>query len=104
MQYGFDGNGTWFDYGEYKAKVSKNLFKATKKEVFNALKIEAVKRGFVKGVFFKSPVSGDNYKFTNIYFTEATNMAWSKNGVVIFQNGNWATIIPTITKSEAEKL
>ena len=103
LQYGFDGNGTWFDYGEYKAKVSEDLFKATKKEVFNALKIEAVKRGFVEGVCFKSPASGDNYKFTNIYFTEATDMAWSKNGGVIFDNGKWATI-QTITKSEAEKL
>ena len=104
LQYGFDGNGTWFDYGEYKAKVSEDLFKATNEEVFEALKNEAVRRGFVKGVYFKSPVSGDNYKFTNIYFTEATDMAWSKNGGVIFDNGKWATIISTITKSEAEKL
>ena len=79
-------------------------FEATNEEVFEALKIEAVRRGFVKGVFFRSAVSGDNYKFTNIYFTEATGMAWSENGGVIFDNGNWATIIQTITKSEAEKL
>ena len=104
LQHGFDGNGTWFDYGEYKAKVSEDLFKATKKEVFESLKIEAVRRGFVKGVFFRSAVSGNNYKFTNIYFTEATDMAWSKNGGVIFEKGNWATVISTITKLEAEKL
>ena len=77
---------------------------ATNEEVFEALKIEAVRRGFVKGVFFRSPVSGDNYKFTNIYFTKATDKAWSENGGVIFEKGNWATIIQTITKSEAEKL
>ena len=58
----------------------------------------------LRGVFFRSAVSGDNYKFTNIYFTEATDMAWSKNGGVIFEKGKWATIISTITKSEAEKL
>ena len=102
LQYGFDGNGTWFDYGEYKAKVSKNLFKATNEEVFEALKNEAVRRGFVEGVFFRSAVSGNNYKFTNIYFTEATDKAWSENGGVIFEKGKWA--IQTITKSEAEKL
>ena len=68
------------------------------------MKNEAVRRGFVEGVFFRSAVSGDNYKFTNIYFAEATDMAWSKNGGAIFQKGNWATIVKTITKSEAEKL
>ncbi len=92
----------------YRFVISNNKryseIEANNEEVFEVLKIEAVRRGFVEGVYFKSPVSGDNYKFTNIYFTEATDMAWSKNGGVIFEKGNWATIIPTITKSEAEKL
>ena len=102
--YGFDYELKWFYGKDTDHCGSENWVEATNEEVFNALKIEAVRRGFVDGVYFKSPVSGDNYKFTNIYFTEATDMAWSENEGVIFKKGNWATIIPTITKSEAEKL
>ena len=114
LQYGFDGNGTWFDYGEYKAKVSEDLFKATNEEVFEALKIEAVRRGFVEGVRI-TPMfyNGKDYYPDKNIISSPLNFKLKGNVFVvdggvdeyrIFVNGKWATVISTITKSEAEKL
>ena len=114
LQYGFDGNGTWFDYGEYKAKVSEDLFKATNEEVFEALKIEAVRRGFVEGVRITPMFSNgkDYYPDKNI-ISSPLNFKLKGNVFVvyggldeyrIFVNGKWVNVISTITKSEAEKL
>jgi len=75
--------------------------------VFEALKNEAVKRGFKEGVYIKT-THGNIKKISGVL----------KNGVLselvsfndpdrfngsIFRNGNWAEIIPTIAKEEAEK-
>ena len=114
LQYGFDGNGAWFDYREYKAKVREDLFKATNEEVFEALKIEAVRRGFVEGVritpmfyngkdyypdenIISSPL---NFKLKGNVFVVDGGI----NGYRIFVNGKWANVISTKTKEEAEKL
>lgn len=101
--YGFTSSGKFVESQENWTIGFRGWEEATEEEVFEALKNEAVKRGFVEGVCFKSALSGNNYKFKNI-FTESTDMIWSKNGGVIFDNGKWATIIETITKEEAEKL
>ena len=101
--YGFH-NGIWKDKGRFTLNVAENDVEATKKEVFEALKNEAVKRGLVEGTYFKSSISGYDYEFTNIRFTESFDMVWSENGGVIFDNGVWTTILQTITKSEAEKM
>lgn len=102
LQYGFDGNCTWFDYGEYKAKVSKDLFKATNEEVFEAFKIEAVRRGFVKGVLCQWKCGGF-IKVKELSF-EYGKLWCNEDNIIMDENGNWATVISTITKSEAEKL
>ena len=87
---------------------------ATNEEVFEALKIEAVRRGFVEGVritpmFYngkdyypdKNIISSPlNFKLKGNVFVVDGGI----NGYRIFVNGKWATIIQTITKSEAEKL
>ena len=114
LQYGFNANGTWVDYGEYKGKVSKDLFKATNEEVFEALKIEAVRRGFVEGVRI-TPMfyNGKDYYPDKNIISSLLNFKLKGNvfvvdgginGYRIFVKGKWATIISTITKSEAEKL
>ena len=114
LQYGFDGNGTWFDYGEYKAKVSEDLFEATNEEVFEALKIEAVRRGFVEGVRI-TPMfyNGKDYYPDKNIISSPLNFKLKGNEFVvdggldeyrIFVNGKWANVLSTITKSEAEKL
>lgn len=102
--YGFVQGRYWIDSNKGWTHGFRGWEEATEEEVFEALKNEAIKRGFVEGAYFKSPVSCDNHKFKNIFFTESTDMIWSKNGGVIFLNGKWATIIETITKEEAEKL
>jgi len=75
---------------------------ATTEEVKEALIAEAKKRGFKEGVYCVDNTSnklnylgdGDFYFSENLYF----------KGANIFKDGKWATIIPTITKAEAEKL
>jgi hypothetical protein len=83
--------------------------KATEQEVFKALKNEAVKRGFVEGVYIKK--SGINKDFNHLnkpisgkfYLNKIDFTLDSDNGFgYIFKNGKWAEIIPTITKKEAE--
>jgi len=88
-----------------------NAIEATESEVFEALKNEAVKRGyekentFVKSIIFddrKVNLSGSGYDKTN--FRLEHNGQFIYNGVTIFKKGKWAEIIETITKKEAEKL
>lgn len=78
---------------------------ATDDEVEAALIAEAEKRGFKPGVYFKSMSSGGL-----VFNTEVVNWKlWGKNGLamhgcnsVVMRGGIWATIIPTMTKAEAE--
>ena len=113
LQYGFNVNGTWSDYGEFHFKVAKNEIEATNEEVFNALKIEAVRRGFVEGVRI-TPMfyNGKDYYPDKNIISSPLNFKLKGNVFVvdggldeyrIFVNGKWATVIE-IKKSEAEKL
>jgi len=90
---------------------------ATEQEVFEALKNEAVKRGFknnlelVKCLLgFSEDSSQEYYKKLSsaFYFEKYANKLWIQGGsyldICIFDNGTWATIIETITKEEAGKL
>ena len=87
---------------------------ATNEEVFNALKNEAVRRGFVEGAHITPMFSNgkDYYQDENIIsrplnFKLKGNIFVVDGGVDvyrIFVNGKWATRVKTITKSEAEKL
>ena len=101
--YGFDMEGSWMNLE--KARTFPDFeIEATEQEVFEALKNEAVKRGFKDGVYFNSVISNDVFKFNEIYFRGDNSIVWSKGCGVIFDNGKWAKIIPTKTKEEAEKL
>ena len=87
---------------------------ATNEEVFEALKIEAVRRGFVEGVRI-TPMfyNGKDYYPDKNIISSPLNFKLKGNVFVvdggldeyrIFVNGKWATVLSTITKSEAEKL
>ena len=89
-------------------------FEATNEEVFEALKIEAVRRGFVEGVRI-TPMfyNGKDYYPDKNIISRPLNFKLKGNVFVvdggndeyrIFVNGKWATLVKTITKSEAEKL
>lgn len=131
--YGFNSAGT-YKYNDYYLLASfglKNGFtKATESEVFEALKKEAVTRGFVVGAKFKSSISEDGrirtvgigifpqfnyYERNDNYLTTSTlkeewdnDLSSKKNqsNPTIFKNGKWAKIIKEkiLSKSEAEEL
>lgn len=81
---------------------------ATDKEVFEALKNEAVERGFEEGIelYIKNIETKTNafLKTTKtglFYMYDSTTL--NVGNQVIFKDGKWAEIVPTITKEEAEK-
>jgi len=78
---------------------------ATPQEVEQALKNEAVRRGFVEGVYFQVPNSLTISKCENeIILNPKNNSILYYGDYCIFKDGIWASIIPTKTKEEAEKL
>lgn len=93
--YGFTKGGDW--YGNGWVENSKGLREATEAEVFEALKNEAVKRGFVEGVYYKSLSNGEIVKCLGDY-----QLCYDHERIC-FKDGVWAEIIPTKTKEEAEK-
>jgi len=83
---------------------------ATDSEVLEALKNEAIKRGFKKKTWF---LNGDNSKQIcdgeiELHLGANNSFLGLKfgfyNGLIMDKFGTWATIIPTYTKKEAEKL
>ena len=93
-----------------------NLTPATDQEVKEALIKEAKKRGFEEGVSYRSVkrmlhdgtetnVEIKNILSLNVVFHKSVNETSVLNtgSHAVFYNGNWATIIETITKEEAEK-
>ena len=113
QKYGFDIEGRWFCQIR-KVFLSGNDVEATEQEVFEALKNEAVKRGFVEEAFITPMHSnGSDYFPDNNIIDKPLSFIFKNNilGVAggcdyyrVFIKGKWATIIQTITKSEAEKL
>lgn len=101
--YGFNGIGEWFD--SISGFGTHGLELATEQELFEALKNEAVKRGFVKGTYFKDLHISKPYKLGCVdkieWFSDSEDLR--SDGWCIFHKGKWAEIIPTITLSEAEQ-
>lgn len=85
--------------------------KATESEVFEALKEEAIKRGYKSGVCVKYPwyeekdeifiIDINEGNFGNT--TKLTQGGFQLKGTQVFFDGKWAEIIPSITKEAAEK-
>jgi len=96
-------NGEWENWSFSKKANQLNCIPATPQEIKNALEKEAVRRypdectvedltGQIKKLYSK--------RHYDYYFEENTLYLY---GWEIFHNGIWATIIPTITKQEAEE-
>ena len=113
--YGFDTEGDYFNKIHIKGVTdSTNDVKATEQEVFEALKNEAVKRGFKEGVYITPMYSdGKDYfpdeniinKPLNFHLkVSILEVDGGDDRYRIFVNGKWATILKTKTKEEAEKL
>lgn len=113
--YGFDTEGYWMNANN-SGWLREEWEEATEAEVFEALKNEAVKRGFVVGCYTQGLIderladkelSKVNGSFSlheegKILKVEVSGDFFVKRN--IFKEGVWAEVIPIITKSEAEKL
>lgn len=82
---------------------------ATEEEVFEALKNEAIKRGFKNGCYY---INTTGYEFKADYDAKCYFNYDDERGFTldcgdgqgfVFGYGKWAKIIPTLTKEEAEK-
>lgn len=105
--YGFSEYG-WTNDLSFLKTFDYGFEEATEQEVFEALKNEAVKRGFVSGCWIKRPDCFINKGSVKCAFgTEKYELFGSKNdklqlnGSSIFENGVWAEV--AITLSEAEQ-
>jgi len=103
--------GYGFYDGEFEKSSNKWAFyltdkwiPATPQEIQDALEKEAVRRGFKEGITVTPPCEKwcRNLKIHNNIFLTIRN-EFLLGGICIFKNGTWATIIPTITKQEAEE-
>ena len=109
MEYGFNTHGNWREDIKHFYSPFHSDYKATDKEVEQALIKEAKKR-YSNGVTIKSDQDGKTYKYNNIveYWMGSDNDFLircddSLSGQYVFYKGKWATIVETITKAEAEK-
>lgn len=108
--YGFDYLGNWKE-SNYDLSGTKpgSLVESTNQEVEEALKNEAVRRGFKEGVYFIDQTGQEQVCNGQMSLNEkykgysVDGLCFGKSNGLIFRNGVWATIIPTITKAEAEK-
>ena len=105
VKHGFDGDGDWFYCHNQRFKLSYSDFKATDKEVLEALIKEAKKRGFKEGVRINNECIGYIYAgICNSNEIIFENGILSIDYVYIYKDGKWAEIIKdTITKEQAEK-
>lgn len=110
--YGFGYNGDWANGWNLNSKNKHDFRLATPEEVTEALKKEAVRRGFVEGVSFLEckrqngsqgslSMCNGNYYF-NTY--EDGEQVLLSGGRALFCNGQWATVIQTKTIQQAEEL
>lgn len=104
--YGFTHGGWWCnDYGNPKYDKYK-FTEATEQEVFEALKNEAVKRGFSSPCIYKPTESIREQ--VHINGEERWGFIFEENKLLlnnyrVFHKGKWAEVIESITLSEAEQ-
>lgn len=107
---GYDNSCFDVAHGEYHG-----FELATPEEVTEALTKEAVKRGYKEGVYMEDlyhdskdhfKCNGNSFDYEEVPFNvlKGKMALRDKAGNVIFCYGKWASIIPTITKEDAEKL
>lgn len=104
--YGFDHGGTWINHYGNPKNDKYTFTKATESEVFEALKKEALRR-YKVGDYIKTHQGTNVLKTLDIVHSLKYNQGiYNKQdyGLWLFMNGQWAEIIETISKEEAEKL
>lgn len=101
--YGFNSLGEWHE--NLGVDLDDPLREATHDEVSNALIREAKKRGYKDGNYYCLSNSKTYYNISD-KFTFEEGKLFHGIGLrnIVFADGEWAEIIETITKEEAEKL
>jgi len=111
-RYGFDKNGNFLNIKDNSGRIylcnsiaKEYLIPATEQEVFEALKKEAKRIGYKVGDYVDKIHAISNEMIQGEYpdFVLGVNNVLWYGGVVIFNNGIYASITPTITKEEAEE-
>lgn len=111
--YGFGSTGKWHE-GDFCCTLNRslnnttNLQPATEQEVSEALKKEAVKRGYNNNYKCLSLPEHTHKVENNFHFDLKYNMLFqgispNSHNNVVFENGIWASILPTISIKEAEE-
>jgi len=99
-----------FDRGSFTNSTKFNIIdakEATQKEWEEALIKEAERRGYEEGIYFKSIIGDNNFLIKG----SCLKYGWNNQDCLheinslglIFRDGVWATIIPTLTKQQAEE-
>jgi len=104
IKYGISCEGNWFDGND--GEISNDDYAANELEVLEALKNEAVKRGYKEGLCIKSLWNDGRIKTceSDIYYNGFSyNQLLFGHHCCVFMNGKWAEIIPKITKEQPEK-
>ena len=102
-RYGIGIHGAWFDNSD-KINDANGYVEATQQEIQKYLNIEAVKRDLIHGNYAEFGTNKDVRKITSDqYFYDSNINVLLLGSDGIFDNGVWATLIETKTKSEAEK-
>jgi len=114
--YGIGASGKWLEKeicNEHLKYLKEYCEPATDSEVLEALKNEAVKRGFKEGVYIHRDfgttlndcvIDKDNFPKDMDFYYDLKDDYLECYGFVVYSKGQWATIIQTYTKEEAEKL
>lgn len=100
--YGFSPDGSWFNFVKSNGFGSYKWEEASHQEVETALRNEAVKRGFVNGVYCKWP-SGCLIKCEILKFKEG-KLFCNEDQIIMDKKGTWASVLETKTIKEAEEL
>jgi len=95
-------NYKWNDISNCGSSIDE-WTEATDQEVFEALKNESVKR-YNDGEYVKRFNSSSLLRVDSEFKSELKDNDLWYGGGIVFRKGIWATIIPTITKKEAEEI
>jgi hypothetical protein len=103
IQYGFGGSGDWHINKKKEYQFNSDIdYKADGFEVKKRLKEEAKIRGLDKAVFFNHANTKRMTDGERCYLAEySEGSAWNAYGC-IYNEGEWAEIVDTMTKEEAE--
>ena len=110
ITYGFDANGKWCnELGIHKERIINGYKEATKEEWLIALKEEAKRRGYKKGVKCKFGTSKEirTIETNKFFFDFNSNKLYLRhssgdNADEIFRNGFWAEIVSEYIPTQEE--